>query len=465
MSAYKLSYYTIFSEPLNSREDCILFCTRTSEAILISKRVKDALENGFLTKLPSETFEYLKKKKAIVPEEEIELFSIIAENKDEIINENNTLYEVIQPTAFCQLGCDYCGQTHTKDFIDDSLQKNLINRIREKATNQKYNQLIIGWFGGEPLVGLPQIRSLTKELKKLCSELNMSYRAKVVTNGLSLKENIFLELVQQLGVDKIEITLDGIGIYHDKRRNTKKGENTFDIIFSNILSICNRSDFYDLGCEISLRCNVDHRNWDGVSPLIQLLKEHELQKKIAYFYPIGVYSWGGNTAQDKSLSKEEFAEQEINWFIEMLEAGFTPGLLPGRVKEVCLAVSKNSEMYDAFGNIFNCTEVSYTSFYEDTSYVLGNLKFNPETYSTNRPLSDWNDVILEGKFPCHTCKMLPVCGGACPKSWHEDMRACPSAKFNIKDRLALSYIISEKEGRELLFMDTEATTEFIEEVI
>jgi uncharacterized protein len=37
--------------------------------------------------------------------------------------------------------------------------------------------------------------------------------------------------------------------------------------------------------------------------------------------------------------------------------------------------------------------------------------------------------------------MLPVCGGLCPKSWLEGTPACPSAKFNITERLMLQYAL------------------------
>jgi uncharacterized protein len=441
----KLSHYTIITDPLNSRQDRVIFSTRSAQASIIKKNIYEALIEGRFEELDATDYDTMITNKVIVPADENELLEIITQNKEHIGSEE-ILYEVIQPSAMCQLGCDYCGQAHTKNYISNSLYDNLISRIREKAGRKKYRGMYIGWFGGEPLMGLKQIRELTPLLKELAAEFDMPYASKIVTNGLSLKENIFVELVNELKVDHIEVTLDGIAPYHDKRRITKyEGGATFNIIFQNLLDIFNRPDFFDFNCQISLRCNVDERNEDGVSPLIQLLAEHNLQEKIAYFYPIGVYSWAQNEAHKKSMTKEEFAEKEIGWLMELIEYGFNVNLLPGRVKQVCLSVSPSSEMYDAYGNIYNCTEVSYTPVYEGSDYVIGNLKFPKETYSKKRMLTDWNDEVLAGKFPCHTCKMLPVCGGACPKSWHEDMRACPPNKFNIKDKLTLSYIVSQKK--------------------
>lgn len=437
----KLSYYTIASEPLNEREDVAFLATRSGQSCVITDGAYQNLLNGRFDLISEELKNRLINIEALVDDDEDELQFIIDDNKNSIRNANGFLYIVIQPSANCQLGCDYCGQTHTKDYLPTHLQTKLIERTRKKLLEKKYPGVSVGWFGGEPLMGLNQIRSLTKEFLKLTEEFNIEYNSSIVTNGLSLKEDIFLELVNEIKVNHIEVTLDGTGEFHDNVRHTKKKEKTFDIIFNNLEKILNREDYNNFNCPISIRCNVDHRNVEGVSPLIKLLADRGLHKKIQYFYPIGIYSWGGNEAQTKSLTKEDFAQMEIDWLIEMLDLGFKPGFMPHRVKKVCMAVSDSAEMYDAFGNIFDCTEVSYSDVYAD-SYVLGNLKFDEATYSQKRTFTNWNDQILNNEFQCFSCKMLPVCGGCCPKSWREGNRACPTSKFNIKEKLALAYVVA-----------------------
>jgi uncharacterized protein len=449
---HKLSNYIVFAETSEvDQKDLvtkkIAFSTRSTQTLVLPSAIAESLQLNQFQELSEDTFLQLKELKFIVPESEDELRSIVDENKQAIQNDK-MLYYVIQPTASCQLGCDYCGQEHKKTNMSPEIYDKIIQRISSKLTTQ-HSHLRIGWFGAEPLVGLRQIRELTPMLLKLAKDNNLEYSAKIVTNGLSLKENIFEELITQLHIKGIEVTLDGIAEFHDQRRHTKEKDPTFGIIFKNLKAIIDRPDYFDLGCRLSIRCNVDKRNFNGVSPLIKLLAENGFAEKISYFYPIGVYSWG-NDAHQKSLTKEEFAEKEIDWLMEMLEYGFNVSLLPGRVKTVCLAVSPLSEMIDTYGNIFNCTEVSYVPAYENSNYVIGNLKFPIETYSTTRPLTDWNDRVLNKEFPCTACKMLPVCGGACPKSWHEDMRACPPNKFNIQDKLVLSYLSTKENFKELL---------------
>lgn len=185
-----------------------------------------------------------------------------------------------------------------------------------------------------------------------------------------------------------------------------------------------------------------------------MFNENNLQNSISYFYPIGIYSWGGNDAQKKSLTKEEFAYLEMGWIAQMIDLKFPISLIPARKSQVCMSVSNNSEMYDAFGNVFDCTEVSYAKSYEGTSYYLDNLSEN-STIKATRNFSNWNEEIYTGILPCSTCKMLPVCGGACPKSWHEDMRACPPNKFNIEDKLKLQYIMNKgSEQQKQLILTT-----------
>lgn len=452
---FKQSYYTVFTDPFESDSSGhmkqIAFSTRSGQALVLAEDIYTKLADNRLDEISEEPFEELVKHKLLVPAEEDELLSVITENK-EAIADDRLLYYVIQPTAYCQLGCDYCGQDHKKKNISPENQTKIIERIKEKLIPGVHLGIKIGWFGAEPLVGLREIREMTPRLKALAKEHNIGYSSKVVTNGLSLKEDIFLELVDDLAVRHIEVTLDGVAEFHDQRRHTKQLGPTFEIIVSNLEKILNRPDYFEKNCSISLRCNVDERNMEGVSPLIKLLASKGLHEKVSYFYPIGVYSWG-NDAHKKSLTKEEFAEKEIDWLIEMYEHGFKPSLLPGRVKSVCLAVSPTSEMIDAYGNIFNCTEVSYVPAYYGSEYILGNVGTTSVTEIKSRPLADWNDIVLTSDSQCSSCKMLPVCGGACPKSWKEGRRACPPSKFNMKEKLMLAYLVSRDNFEEILNSD------------
>ena len=316
---YKLSHYVVVTEPVGEQGKKIVYSTRSGKDLIVPEITLNYIKEGKIDIIPNQIIQKLVDSQILVDSYANELAEIISENESAIDSENNNmLYEVIQPSAMCQLGCYYCGQKHTKDYISPDIEEKIIARIRTKIEQGNYKQLFIAWFGAEPLMGLRQMRELTRKLQALADNHNLTYAAKVVSNGLSLKKEIFEELVNELGVNHIEITIDGTKKHHDSHRYLKEGGGTFDIILQNVLAITS-TDKLKKPCQLSVRCNVDENNYEGVTPLIELLAEHSLQNKLS-FYPIGVYAWG-NDAHKKSLTKEAFAKQEIIWQIEMIKRG------------------------------------------------------------------------------------------------------------------------------------------------
>lgn len=445
--AIKLSDYRVATEPffdeLEGRIKRVIFATRTASVRIIDEFSWNLVEAEKFEQLPEEFLLDLLNIQLLVPSDENELTTILAAN-DGVARDDDNLYLAIQPTAYCQLGCHYCGQEHKNKMMSDADQQRFVERARKKLETGKFSRLTIAWFGAEPLVGLPVIRNLTPQLKSLAANFGCSYNAKIVTNGLALTEHIATELVNDLDVSFIEVTLDGVAEYHDARRMQKSGLPTFDKIFSNVTNLARRQD---LNVKLSIRCNVDYQNYESVSLLMQKLAEEGIQDKIN-FYVAAIHSWG-NDAHMRSLSKEEFAEWEIAWFGEMVELGFNPRFIPDRKPIVCMALMPNSELVDAYGNIFNCSEVSYVPTYgTPNEYAIDHLT-GKEMPGKRERLGNFNQRVSQGEFPCATCPMLPVCGGGCPKSWLEGIAPCPSAKYNIKERLLLTYALSRMSDREL----------------
>lgn len=369
-----------------------------------------------------------------------EFVTALNENKNHI-NNSKTLYYVIQPTANCSLGCGYCGQLHSNKQLTDPYQQAILERLSAKIAtpNTGYQELNIGWFGAEPLSGTKIIESLSPKLLSLAAQHNLKYVSNIVTNGLLLNKKIAERLINEYSITGFEITLDGTAEFHDARRHTKKGGETFSKIYKNILDLCNNDWEKKIG--VSIRCNVDKRNRDGVIPLLEKLAKDGLNKKVS-FYAAPVHSWG-NDAHQLSMEKKEHADYEIEWLIKAKELGFSGHFLPQRNKQVCMAVDNNSELVDPFGNIFHCTEISLVPTYEQNKkniYKVGHLsegKNIKEEAELN--LRDFYNEDKIKQYDCHTCEMFPVCGGACPKEWAEGR----IPKFNIKKRMILEYIFNK----------------------
>ena len=418
----KLSRYLIdveFYDKLRQQELVILYSTRSGCVKII-----DLFSWREIKQISSKDINLVNSlldSKILVHSNENELQTILNEN-NQFLDNSSKLYFAIQPTAACPLGCGYCGQLHSQKNMNSLNQLLLLERVKNKISQGKFNALHIGWFGAEPLSGIGVIRKLSPQLQEIAAINNLKYGAKIVTNGFLLNPQLARELIDEHKISMIEITLDGIKEFHDQRRHTKGNKPTFDKIFQNVKELI---EINNNKCHITLRCNVDRRNQEGVTPLLHLLAEHNFQNNIK-FYVAPIHSWG-NDAHKLSAEKTEFSNWEIEW------------------------LSKNSELIDPSGKVFNCTEVSLVPFYEKEGtniHELGHVGEETLFNELHRSHfgSFYNEETLQA-YSCHACPILPICGGSCPKEWKEGRIPCPSIKFNIRERLLLAYATRLKEDK------------------
>lgn len=100
-----------------------------------------------------------------------------------------------------------------------------------------------------------------------------------------------------------------------------------------------------------------------------------------------------------------------------------------------MAMDYNSAVIDPSLNIFTCTEVPLVKSYDMEKHPTFSGKIT--SYKRKDYLNFYNE-ILEKKWPCHSCPLLPACGGECPKAWYEGRRACPPIKDTLVQTLSFS---------------------------
>ncbi len=135
----------------------------------------------------------------------------------------------------------------------------------------------------------------------------------------------------------------------------------------------------------------------------------------------------------------------------MQSLGFSVHLLPRRNKVTCLAVNDSGLLIDPSGDLYNCTELSLVPTYENHEgniHNLGSVSSGVINEDRRQHFANFFDDLSEKKYPCSACSILPVCGGRCPKEWNEGRIPCPSMKFNMKERMMLSYVQNLTRDRE-----------------
>ncbi|KQW89121.1 hypothetical protein ASC94_21930 [Massilia sp. Root418] len=443
---YKLSSYIVLTDLINPEFDSdpsrLLYATRTGKTFLIKDRVYSNLKAGDFTALNTRHLATLIDLEAIVPADEDEFAEILKRNVAATAD-TKILSATIQPTANCQLGCTYCGQVHSKKNLDQATSDKIVNRIFSNLAKPQYERLAIQWFGAEPLMAYREILSMSERLRSHCAERGIRYSAHMITNGLNFKPAIFLKLVEQQ-IKHFQITLDGVGATHDLMRITKEGKKTFEIIVRNILEVTSLPEFGAEKCGIAIRVNVNRTSVKAIYKLIDRLAQYGLGGKgvTIDFQPI--VDWGGNNADDYSLTKEEFAEAEIDWIMYAIRKGFKfSNIVPGRRTQPCMVVEKDAEVFDVSGNVFPCYEFPYTPKYEDARYRIGHVDTIDAVRNDKAVTKQWYEEIKTDVAPCRKCNLLPICGGACPKQWLNGDVACPSYKANIEDKLLLNHLLKQ----------------------
>ena len=437
----KLSRYAVvsdaFVEPERDTSIRILFSTRTGARHVLPESIWEALRADPAAEIPSNLRTALERSKLLVPEDEDELGAILAENQQSR-ETHPVLTQVIQPTAACQLACDYCGQEHSPRTLSAEALDALIERVDEKLATGRYRALDIGWFGGEPLLGQDVMRLASPRLRAVAERRKVEYGARLVTNGILLTSRCQEELHEIHRIHSVEVTLDGDQARHDARRLWKRtGRGSFASILENLTTLLARPAPRP---SVSVRCNVDARNVDGVIPLMRQLAEAGLHRSLDLFYAAPVHSWGNGAAR-LGLPAPVFASWEIAWFAEMSRLGFPLALIPERTRIACMTFMPGAELIDATGARFNCTEVSYVPSYTVNGQNVYQLGTDGTPKGRAAVLSSFHERLAAGAYPCRECAMLPTCGGRCAKAWIEGETPCPPAKHNMGARLILEHVL------------------------
>ncbi|MRN00435.1 radical SAM protein [Riemerella anatipestifer] len=444
---FKQSKYLIKSEvPLQEGNDLedeqkvILFSTRTGGTLVVKKKLLKLLEEREWSKISNYELQKLIENKVIICEDEED--SIIAFNIADN-TANKSLSMTIQLTANCQLGCFYCGQVHSPNKASKKVVNESIKRVIDKLEKGKYEALHITWYGGEPLLVVDDIVNYSYKILSFCAKNNIEYTSDIITNGLLLKENTFEKLVG-VGITQYQVTLDGNKDTHDKRRITKKGGKSYEIIKRNIVEIVKSNLYKKSNSRLNMRINVDKTVAHGISSLIdEIYQEGILNDINVTFAP--VFDWGGNEADKNSFTPQDFADMEIEWLLKLLELGKKDiNLIPKVRTSSCMVDNIDSEVHDAFGNIYACYEYTYTPAYSDKSFLEGNLLNLEKGGRKLSPIRNFkNDILNRTHSNCIECIFFPVCSGECPKQWMNGKVPCPSFKFNMGERLLLEYLIKK----------------------
>lgn len=337
---------------------------------------------------------------------------------------NDNLSLTIAPTLNCNFACPYCYEKgHRFSEMNEETQKDLLNFL---DNYKSIKRLGISWYGGEPLLALDLIESLTEKILKKFNDID--YDSNIVTNGYYLSKENAIRL-KNINVKNVQVTLDGSKEIHDKRRILLNGTGTFDVILKNIKESCEI-------LPIVIRINVDKSNINNIFSLIELLNKENLLDKVGFY--LAPIDNSNNTCMDNTcFNIKDFSKEEILFYEKCLSLGINSIHIPRTNLGICGAVSKNSFVISPKGDLYKCwNEIGRKEF------SIGTLKDN---LIANHRITKWLQYDpLQEYNECNSCKFLPVCFGGCAYNYMQSIeKKCTPILFNSEKVIQLLHSTKE----------------------
>jgi len=314
------------------------------------------------------------------------------------------------PTYACNFACTYCYQAEygSSPVSDTAAVVAAFFRYVDEQFHDRKKYLTI--FGGEPL--MPGAREHATIEALIGGAFERELDVAVVTNGYLLEE--YLDLLGLAHLREIQVTLDGVGALHNKRRPLHGGGPTFDKIVVGI----DRALVRDI--PINLRMVVDRENLSGLVDLA-----HFARKRGWTAHPHFKTQVGRNyelhycqVEQDRLYSRlglaEAFAALATKHpeVLELHRPTFglakslvETGELPGPVFDACPG-TKTEWAFDMTGRIYACTATV-----GKPGEALGT--FYPEVKLDEAQVSEWQERDVLAISECRNCTVQLACGGGC----------------------------------------------------
>jgi len=320
-------------------------------------------------------------------------------------------------TYNCNFRCPYCfeGESTVKREIINPEQIDAALRLAGDSLES------VGLFGGEPL--LPSNRA---SLEYLFSKTKGKV-FNITTNGYYLEE--YLDLLSQLNVAYIMVTLDGEEETHNSRRYLANGKPTYDKIMRGI------EKYLENGIPIRIRMNLDSNNFTEGQKLQQNLVEKFRAYEKHLSFEMGTIFGIPNDEKTEittqlfnqgiNLSPEE--KQQNNTMIGRFSPIVNNMTIGSKLKPTYSFCSAHSNIFlvDPYGLIYTCLpavgkqELSVGTYHPE-------LKFKENSIYTRN---------IETIPECRECTYSLLCGGGCPLGLPSYEDVCKPECFSIRNQV------------------------------
>lgn len=293
-------------------------------------------------------------------------------------------------TTNCNLRCRYCyvEKSEHKDMPNEYISS-VITFIKKMLALNHDDEIVINFFGGEPLLRKTFISMFIEEIEKAIKQ-RLKY---IITTNGTLLTSSNVDFLKQNNFS-ISLSLDGLPEVHNEERKFSNGEGSWEVIEKNIAYTLKKLP--NTMARMTFNSKTYHQLENGISFLAN--KGFRMIKAVPDFFDD---QWN---EQDVKKLEKILANIKNMYIKEMKPKGIILSLFDNEYKHCgdCLGGYKEFSI-DVHGNIFPCTySVEYPQF------KLGNI-FEIEKYKVPK-----FHIESEHRAACRGCSYFECCiSGKC----------------------------------------------------
>lgn len=383
-TSYRWMHYLLKKEIEN---EYYLYNIVTSELISLNQKEKESLKDFS----DSSLMEQLIEKHFLVPVDfdEKKVVDQIRRVLMMMNKEKDILGYTILPTTHCNARCFYCYEI---DFEHVQMTEETAHKVVEYiAENSHGKKVSIGWFGGEPLVGVQSISQISKELK----EKKIEFQSNMISNGALFTEELIQEAKENWHLNNVQITIDGTEkIYNVVKAYIGLKGSPYQIVLNNIRNLSKA------GISVSIRINLGFHNVDDTKQLIEELSETFKEDKNVTMYCHELFEGEGKDKKKRTQEENDYLLNKVNEFNECASKKgkyIHKNQLPSLITSYCMADKDSAVIIQPDGRLTKC---EHCSMEESFGSIFTDEKDQNEIQS-------WK--VHETKEECKDCPLYPSC--------------------------------------------------------
>ncbi|OQX15322.1 MAG: putative geopeptide radical SAM maturase [Desulfobulbaceae bacterium A2] len=376
----------------------LLFSTRTGGLVVLGREALAALRDN---RAPADLTAALTRLSLVVDDPARERAEM-ADYLSGVNRVNPNLRVAVILGMACNFACVYCyeGSLKGSAAMGDATAAQLVDFLLARFRAGGKHRLTLDFYGGEPLLYLPRIRSLAARLRPAIEALGGYFSFTLVSNGSLLSRPVVDELVA-LGLVSVKVTVDGSAASHDRQRPFKDGRPSWTRIIDNLFA-CRGA------CRITLSGNYTADSAAHFPRLLDTLLDRGFTPAdfaSVQFFPVMQISdrfanpefTGGCCSNDEPwVHATSLALRE-----EILQRGFYyPKLSPSP----CMVELDDGLTVDHDGTLYKCVTLIGHPEFACGDIWQGMRDGWQQTYC----LDHWRR-----EPQCRDCVYLPLCFGGC----------------------------------------------------